>query len=495
DDPARAARALDVRGALLRTARMRENVALARQASDTQAAALEEVSDLVAQARAKIEDAASGTKTQGELDVLAGEIDAVLEQLVAVANRNQEGRYVFAGSEVKTQPFQTTKGSQGITGVAYAGDDIVRQVQLGPGELKDMELSGLDVFFQVHRGATKFTDSTGVAAVPGAADTMVGSAKLLLAHTGTTLGDASGPGGADGASGLAHGASVADDTILGDHTVTVGLDPVSGARTLSLDGGPAVEVDGTETDLALQNQAGDVVHLDVTNLGASFTGDVTVSGQGTIQVEGGPATALNFGSDQSLKDAEGRTVHVDTTGVRRAGEDLAVFPGTTSIFQTLIEVRDDLRAKGGFDPSEIVARSVTRLASLDRNRDDLLKSLAERQEQVDTQRELQAKIDPWFNVLKGVKAVMPKTQETIGLLDRELLHEGEVGLMDILNGNVKQTADGRFVVADYDEERATQANAVEYYRSQSMWYILGTSFGFEAVMLGLACFFFVRRDF
>lgn len=152
-------------------------------------------------------------------------------------------------------------------------------------------------------------------------------------------------------------------------------------------------------------------------------------------------------------------------------------------------------AQEAIDAQRVRIENIPDIESTTEMREDLFATLAERQEQVETQRELQAKIDPWFTTLKVVKTVMPKTQETIGLLERELLREGEVGLMDIVNNNIKQTDDGRFVVADYDEDHATMVKSQEYYLTQSLWYILGTSLAFEAVVLSLACFFFVRRDF
>lgn len=375
DDPARSSRALEIRATLLRTERTRENVALARQATDSQAATLEEVSDLVAQAREKIEASASGAKTPAELDIIAGEIETILEQLVSVANRNEQNRYLFAGSQVNTQPFKVTKDENGITSVSYTGDDIVRKVRLGPGETKDMEMSGLDAFFKMHRGPTNLTDSTGVASVPGAADTITGSAKLTFTHTSTTIGDGAGSGGSDSLSGLAAGTSSGDDTILGDHSLVFTTDE-NGQSTVSLDGGPAAAFKGDETDFAVTNSKGDVVHLDTTALAAGFAGEVTIHGAGQVQVGNGAAVNLTFTEDLALKDEQGRTVHLNTTGVRRAGEDLAVFPGTVSIFENLIQVRDDLRGKSGFDEAGIVGRSVTRLAGIDRAHHDIVTALA-----------------------------------------------------------------------------------------------------------------------
>jgi hypothetical protein len=43
--------------------------------------------------------------------------------------------------------------------------------------------------------------------------------------------------------------------------------------------------------------------------------------------------------------------------------------------------------------------------------------------------------------------------------------------------------------------QAVQKDVIEKTRERSVWWVLGTSLLFEAVVLGMACFIFVRRDF
>lgn len=378
DDPSDAARALDLRVTLKRTAQSKDAVGSARRAADTQADVLQQVSELIAQARQLGQSAGDGIKNQADLDALADEIDSVLGQVVSAANTRLEGRYLFAGSKIGTRPFDDAKSYGSTTGVSYHGDDIVRRVRLGPKELQDVELSGADAFLGGKRGATILTGGSGLRTTPGAHDTMRGSATILLAHVATIVGDGAGPGGADTASGIKVGTSGAADTILGakgQHALTLTSDGAGGG-TIRLDDGDAIAFAGTETDLALHNAAGDLVHVDLTSLTSGFAGTVDLTGNGTIQVEGSAAQALAFTDDYLLKDAQGQAVHLDTRDLAHASTTLAVFPGTDTVFDALIALRDEIRGKPGFTQADLGTRLSARLNALDAAHDHILGGVA-----------------------------------------------------------------------------------------------------------------------
>jgi hypothetical protein len=100
------------------------------------------------------------------------------------------------------------------------------------------------------------------------------------------------------------------------------------------------------------------------------------------------------------------------------------------------------------------------------------------------------------NISLAVKTVLPKTQDTIDLLKRVLLSEDDRRFLNTVTG-----ADGnrrrRQPPAD-DEGPITPSTAEEVergLRSRSWVWIVGTSLGFEAVMVGLGAWHFCRRDF
>jgi ABC-type transport system involved in multi-copper enzyme maturation permease subunit len=83
------------------------------------------------------------------------------------------------------------------------------------------------------------------------------------------------------------------------------------------------------------------------------------------------------------------------------------------------------------------------------------------------------------DILYYVLTVLPKTTETVALLERNLLSVDEL----------TAGPSGR------PEEMAAARETAETLRSRSVWWIIGTSLGFEAAALGCAAFIFCRRDY
>ena len=82
----------------------------------------------------------------------------------------------------------------------------------------------------------------------------------------------------------------------------------------------------------------------------------------------------------------------------------------------------------------------------------------------------------------GVKSVLPKTSETVALIERVMISTADLpGAQD----------DG----GDPNGEQAARREMTGELRSRSPWWIVGTSLGFEAVVLALASWVFCRRDF
>ncbi len=112
------------------------------------------------------------------------------------------------------------------------------------------------------------------------------------------------------------------------------------------------------------------------------------------------------------------------------------------------------------------------------NRKDMVRSLA-----------------PWRRGIFIAKTVLPKTSETIGLLARYSMSKEDLdALMNIGADKQKTTVNeetGEVNVSSKDLNQATN----EAFSGRSMSWILGTSFGFEALMLLIAGTIFARRDF
>jgi flagellar basal body-associated protein FliL len=96
------------------------------------------------------------------------------------------------------------------------------------------------------------------------------------------VGATDGKGSPHAESGLAPGLSIDRSTLRGSffgHAV----DLDAAKKTIRLDGGPLVRFEGGETDLAVCNQDGDCIFVDVSHLDPAFQGEVQVGVLGWIR--------------------------------------------------------------------------------------------------------------------------------------------------------------------------------------------------------------------
>ncbi|MFO1011669.1 MAG: hypothetical protein U1F29_16530 [Planctomycetota bacterium] len=96
------------------------------------------------------------------------------------------------------------------------------------------------------------------------------------------IGDSHSPHHADSKSGLKLGESMHESDMRGllhDHEIDV--DPVK--KRLRFDEGPSVDYEGNERDLELENERGDKVFVDVSELKEDFTGKVPIGVPGRLR--------------------------------------------------------------------------------------------------------------------------------------------------------------------------------------------------------------------
>lgn len=115
----------------------------------------------------------------------------------------------------------------------------------------------------------------------------------------------------------------------------------------------------------------------------------------------------------------------------------------------------------------------------------------------------------WHTAIFTLKTILPKTAETMGILERSLTSPDEVSKLQ--NAEEDQRAErraqrGRPAESSDNEgsenrrgpdgfNLAVARKQQDIIRDRSVWWILGTSIAFEAVVLGFACLIFSRRDF
>jgi len=120
------------------------------------------------------------------------------------------------------------------------------------------------------------------------------------------------------------------------------------------------------------------------------------------------------------------------------------------------------------------------------------------------------KLRMWYRIVYAVKTPLPKTGETVQLMNRWLLDpdpffaasESGAEARETRRANRRRGAGGATTQpqpsfeSELDVEAPkTQRDIQQEFQSRSVAWVIGTSLGFEAVVLAIAVFIFARRDF
>jgi flagellar hook-associated protein 3 len=298
---------------------------------------------------------------------LAREVDAILELMLQIANATDGGKPLYAGTAQTLEPFTVTARDEAgrIMQVDYQGGLDRARTVVGVLATVDVLYTGEEVFMRSSRAETVYTGSTG--AVPGTGtDSGMGQASLQFAHTATNF---------SGGSGLQPGSMATEDTILGDYTLSID----GNAMTLALDGGSPASFTKGDPNVRVTAPNGAVIHVDTALFVDGFVGDVLVSGDGTLSVDGGTTTIpLDFSQNQVVTDSStNKITNVDTRNVRVAGTEHVEYLGTNSVFQALIELRDDLLNKRELSTQQWHESLSRRVGDIQRVHEELLEVIAE----------------------------------------------------------------------------------------------------------------------
>lgn len=105
----------------------------------------------------------------------------------------------------------------------------------------------------------------------------------------------------------------------------------------------------------------------------------------------------------------------------------------------------------------------------------------------------------WHTRSLIVKTILPKTTETVRLTERTLVDLAELEMIGPPDGSddfsdmagAQEDAELGVRIDDRDLAQAIERKQ----RERSVFWVVGTSLGFEAVILAVACWMFVRRDY
>ncbi len=358
DDPAATLRILPLRAELRDLAQMAENASLAKESLVAGTNALEEGSRLLQRLRELTVQAANGTLTQRDRTSIGGEVEQLLQQMLAIANTNHDGRRLFAGTDSGAAPFRLVSDGGGAR-VVYDGDRFEHELEVSPGVRTAVGVPGERIFGKHLRGDTSYSPGTTGARWSGATDTGVGFARMLVEFQSLTI-----PGGT---TGLAAGTG--DTTALGDLSYVYN----SGANTLSINGGPATVISGGSQTFPVGS--GGSVSLNVATPIVPASGTLTSNAQ--LSLDGGVTytSVTNYapGAEVVVRDSfSGEITNVAVDALRLAGSEELRFAGTFDVFTALIAVRDSLQNAAGLPDATVAARLSSLLGEIDFAHDAVL---------------------------------------------------------------------------------------------------------------------------
>ena len=164
EDPAGAARTLDITSQLARIDAYQRNTGAVQSSLRLEEGALSTVVNNLQRARELTIQANNATMNASDKQSVAVELASIIESLIAAANtQDASGAYIFAGYQSDSQPFSKTS-----TGATYNGDDGQRLMQVSADVQIASSNSGSEVFMSATAGNGSF-DYRGAANNSGTA--------------------------------------------------------------------------------------------------------------------------------------------------------------------------------------------------------------------------------------------------------------------------------------------------------------------------------------
>ena len=338
EDPTAGAESLRYHSRSDALARFQTILADGQDRLNASASGLQDLSGILSEVKETATYAGNPTLTATDRAALADKLDALLGQVMDVANRKDGFGFLFGGTATG-QPYALNGSKVQYQGkrrspVDHGGRLVHPRYQhSGLGDL--LEASAHDDPLLRRRHRREGGDGHRLGSRPRRA------ARDARRHHPRRRRLA----GGDSVSGVKLAAtSAASDTVIGNvGTHVLHIDDVN--KTISLNGGAAVAYTGSETDLAVDDGTGALVHVDVSALTSGFVGDVSVAATGFLSTDGGATQAvITFSGNQVLVDsADGNTTNVNSQGIRKAGSETIDYAGTSDLFQAIVGLRDDLR--------------------------------------------------------------------------------------------------------------------------------------------------------
>lgn len=140
DDPSAIRPVLDSRGQIRSSERFLRTLGTSADRLGILDTHLDRVDNLMVRTKETLVYAGNGSLSQQDLATLGDQVRLMKDELLAVANANVDGKYLFSGYKENMRPYPT--GTPG----EFEGDTQLIELEIGPGEKVPVSLSGDAVF-------------------------------------------------------------------------------------------------------------------------------------------------------------------------------------------------------------------------------------------------------------------------------------------------------------------------------------------------------------
>jgi len=147
DDPSGARKVLGLRTEDLQVQQFLDNTETAKEQINYTSNTLESIQEIFTKIKGLTIQAGNDTLGQSDRKIIANELDELLESVLQNANTDNNGRYIFSGTETLTSAFTATRDSNGnISSVSYNGNNEEIKYQIGPDTFIQVNLPGGKLF-------------------------------------------------------------------------------------------------------------------------------------------------------------------------------------------------------------------------------------------------------------------------------------------------------------------------------------------------------------
>ncbi len=142
DDPAGALQVMSNQAQYNRLGVYQQNVSDAQAKLNDSVSTLTQVSNLLAQAKQLALQGSNNTETPEAMQALGSQADSIFNEVLALANTQQSGQYLYGGASSQTTPFTVNAGGQ----VVYNGSTQSVSEPIGQGQQVRTLYAGSQVF-------------------------------------------------------------------------------------------------------------------------------------------------------------------------------------------------------------------------------------------------------------------------------------------------------------------------------------------------------------